>query len=45
MIRNHEYEASLPDNAEVTQQKIKYGGYVFKISAICFGTYDHECSK
>lgn len=38
IIRNHEYEVKLPDEATITHQEIKYGGYIFKIPAICFET-------
>lgn len=36
VIRNHEYETALPDDASITYQEIEYGGYIFKIPAICF---------
>lgn len=35
-IRNHEYEEPLPEDASITHQVIKYGGFTFKIPAICF---------
>lgn len=35
-IRNHEYEESLPEDASITYQVIKYGDFTFKIPAICF---------
>ena len=35
-IRNHEYEESLPEDASITHQVIKYGDFTFKIPAICF---------
>lgn len=35
-IRNHEYEDPLPEDASITHQVIKYGGFTFKIPAICF---------
>lgn len=38
IIRNHEYEEALPDDAEITYQTVEYGGYIFKIPAICFGS-------
>lgn len=34
IIRNHEYEDSLPNNAEITYQSVEYGGYIFNIPAI-----------
>lgn len=36
IIRNHEYEPKMPDEATITHQEISYGGYIFKIPAICF---------
>lgn len=38
IIRNHEYEIPLPEDAEITHKEIIYGGYVFRIPAICFGS-------
>ena len=38
IIRNHEYEESLPEDASITYQTVEYGGFVFKIPAICFGS-------
>ena len=38
IIRNHKYELALPDDAAITHQEVKYGDYIFKIPAICFGT-------
>lgn len=35
-IRNHEYKESLPEDASITYQVIKYGDFTFKIPAICF---------
>ena len=35
-IRNYEYEEQLPEGASITHQAIKYGGFTFKIPAICF---------
>ena len=35
-IRNHEYEDSMPPNAEITYQSVDYGGFTFKIPAIRF---------
>lgn len=35
-IRNREYEESLPEDASITHQVIKYGDFTFKIPAICF---------
>lgn len=35
-IRNHEYEESMPEDASITHQVIKYGDFTFKIPAICF---------
>ena len=37
-IREHKYEDSLPDDASITYQSVKYGDFTFKIPAICFGT-------
>lgn len=36
IIRNHEYEDSLPNNAEITYQSVNYGGFTFNIPAIGF---------
>ena len=38
LIRNHEYEIRLPEDASLTHQDIDYVGFKFKIPAICFGT-------
>ena len=38
LIRNHEYEIKLPEDANITHQVIDYAGFMFKIPAICFGT-------
>lgn len=38
IIRNHEYEIKLPDDAQITHNEISYGGYIFKTPAICFGS-------
>ena len=38
IIRNHEYEDQLPNDAEITFQQVDYGGFTFKIPAICFGS-------
>lgn len=38
IIRNHEYEEPLPDDAKITFQCVEYGGFSFKIPAICFGS-------
>lgn len=40
MVRNHEFETPLPDDATITHQEINYGGFVFKIPAICFESFD-----
>ena len=37
LIRNHEYEIELPEDAILTHQDIDYAGFKFKIPAICFG--------
>lgn len=37
LIRNHEYEIELPEDAIFTHQDIDYAGFKFKIPAICFG--------
>lgn len=37
LIRNHEYEIDLPDDAILTHQDIDYAGFKFKIPAICYG--------
>lgn len=37
-IRNHEYEEQLPDNSEITFRCVEYGGFLFKIPAIAFGS-------
>ena len=36
MIRNHEYEAPMPENVSLVHKTIKYGDYTFKIPAVCF---------
>ena len=38
IIRNHEYEESLPEDALITYQTVTYGGFTFKIPAIAFGS-------
>lgn len=38
IIRNHEYEEILPEDAEITFQNVSYAGFNFQIPAICFGT-------
>lgn len=38
IIRNHEYEESLPEDTSITYQTITYGGFTFNIPAICFGS-------
>lgn len=38
IIRNHEYEIELSEDAEITHYEIKYGGYTFRTPAICFGS-------
>ena len=38
IIRNHEYEIKLPEDAQITHNEISYGGYTFKTPAICFGS-------
>lgn len=35
-IRNHQYEIELPEFAKITHQNVLYGGFNFKIPAICF---------
>ena len=35
-IRNHKYEESIPEEASITYQVVKYGDFTFKIPAICF---------
>ena len=37
IIRNHEYEIDLPQDAEITYQEVKYDKFIFRIPAICFG--------
>lgn len=37
IIRNHEYEEILPEDAEITFQNVLYAGFNFQIPAICFG--------
>ena len=38
VIRNHEYEMKLPEDASISYQEIEYGEYIFRIPAICFGS-------
>lgn len=38
IIRNHEYEESLPEDTSITYQTVTYGGFTFNIPAICFGS-------
>ena len=38
IIRNHEYEESLPEDTSITYKTITYGGFTFNIPAICFGS-------
>ena len=38
IIRNHEYEEILPEDAEITFQTVSYAGFNFQIPAICFGS-------
>lgn len=38
VIRNHEYEMVLPEDASISYQEIEYGEYTFRIPAICFGS-------
>ena len=37
MIRNHQYEIPLPQEATITHQVVPYAGFEFRIPAICFG--------
>lgn len=39
VIRNHEYEVPLPEDASITHQVIYYGDFTFKIPAICFESF------
>lgn len=38
IIRNHEYEEILPEDAEIMFQTVSYAGFNFQIPAICFGS-------
>lgn len=38
IIRNHEYEEILPEDAEITFQTVSYAGFNFQIPAICLGS-------
>lgn len=38
IIRNHEYELEVPDEAVFTHQDILYAGFKFRIPAICYGS-------
>ena len=38
LIRNHDYETELPNDAVLTHQDFDYAGFKFKIPAICYGT-------
>lgn len=38
MIRNHEYEITLPDNASIDYSEVDYCGFHFRIPAIVFDT-------
>lgn len=38
IIRNHEYEEKFPKDSSITHQTVNYGGFTFKIPAICFGS-------
>lgn len=37
IIRNHEYEIKMPEDAIVTYKSVEYAGYQFKLPAICIG--------
>ena len=37
IIRNHEFELPLPEDATITHTSVYYAGFEFRIPAICFG--------
>ncbi len=38
MVRNHEYELEVPEEAILTHQDVFYAGFKFRIPAICYGS-------
>lgn len=36
MIRSHEYEKPMPENASITYKSVQYGDFTFNIPGICF---------